>query len=67
MRSPVNETPATPEYLSIKQVAAMLNVSVRTAWKLHSNHTLPKPIYLTPRCPRWIRSAVVERIEQLAD
>ena len=55
------------EYLAVRHVAAMLGVSIRTVWTMTSIGTLPKPVYLTPRCPRWIRSAVVDRIAQLAD
>ena len=65
MRS--KDTQTIGEYLAVRQVAALLGVSIRTVWKMTSIGTLPPPIYLTPRCPRWIRSAVVERIASLAN
>ena len=45
-------------YLNLSEVADYLSVSRTTVQQLTRSGTLPQPIYLTPRLPRWDRQAV---------
>ena len=48
--------------LNAKQVAAMLNVSVRQVWRLHTTGWLPKAIRLG-NCVRWRRAEIEAFVE----
>lgn len=50
-----------------KQVARQLGVTSRTVWKLRARGGFPLPVYVTPRCPRWPRAAVVQWIVTQTD
>ncbi len=54
------------EYLSVRQVAALLGVTTRTIWKLSAARQFPAPVRLTPRLPRWKRAEIDAHIEALA-
>jgi len=49
--------------LTAKQVAAMLNISVRQVWRLHTTGRLPSPIRLG-HCVRWRRKEIVGFVDQ---
>lgn len=56
------QTPTTSDQLALSpaDAARLLAVSRATFFKMHSAGKLPLPVYLTPRCPRWSRSELVE-------
>ncbi len=43
--------------LDARQVAFLLNISVRSVWRLTSSGELPKPVAIG-RSRRWLRSAI---------
>jgi len=53
------------EYLNVKQVAVILGVSTRTAWRLVASGRLPKPVYLGAKSPRWERGKLEAHIAAL--
>jgi len=44
-----------PEALPAADAARLLGISRSQFFKLHSAGKVPMPVYLTPRCPRWLR------------
>ncbi len=56
-------TDTTPVLLTADEVAAMLNVSERTLWRLLSGGKVPKPVRFG-RSTRWRDSEVREWIER---
>jgi excisionase family DNA binding protein len=50
------------ELMTVQQVAALLNVTRRTVWRLVKSGHLPQPLRVSPRLRRWPRAAVLERI-----
>jgi predicted DNA-binding transcriptional regulator AlpA len=46
------------KYLTKKQVAKKLNISINTVSNMVKNNRLPKPIYLSKRMPRWNDSLI---------
>ncbi len=57
----MNEAPA-PRWMTRRELAADLRVSVDTIRALEAQGKLPKPNYLTPRLPRYDRHAVDEAL-----
>ncbi len=55
------------EYLSAKQLAARLSVSVRTIWRLTAAGRLPQPVRLGRRMARWREADVQRVLDQLAN
>ena len=55
------------EFLSVREVSALLSITSRTVWKMVSCGRFPKPVYLTPRLPRWKRAEIDAHIEALAE
>lgn len=59
-------TPMTPNFdtlpdtahMTVKDVSAMLRVSVATVWRMVAAGTLPKPKKFSTRCTRWEAGAV---------
>lgn len=47
--------------IDVRQLAKMLRISVRTAWRLVRNQKAPAPIKLSG-CTRWQKSVVVKWI-----
>lgn len=45
-------------YLDLQGVADYLSIGRTTVQQLVERNVLPKPIYLTPRLPRWDRHAL---------
>jgi len=58
------QTLPKPELLTVEEVAAILNVSVRTAWRLTDEGQLDS-VKLGSRTTRWRRSTVDRYIERL--
>ncbi|MBA4063445.1 MAG: hypothetical protein C0501_06985 [Isosphaera sp.] len=52
------QTPVASDQLALPpaDAARLLGVSRATFFKLHAGGRLPLPVYLTPRCPRWVRA-----------
>jgi predicted DNA-binding transcriptional regulator AlpA len=50
---------AEPEALPAADAARMLGISRSQFFKLHSSGKVPLPVYLTPRCPRWLRAELL--------
>jgi excisionase family DNA binding protein len=48
--------------LTTKQVARLLQVSVRTVWRYLRGGRLPRPRYVGPRSPRWLRAEIDARL-----
>lgn len=55
-----------PRYLSPKDMAAYLSVSRNMVDRLVDAGKLPKPVYLTPKLPRWDREKVDAAIGRTA-
>jgi excisionase family DNA binding protein len=53
-----------PDFLTVKQVAKYLQISVRSVWRWSSSGKLPRPIRLSATCHRWRRSDVERAISQ---
>ncbi len=53
----MTETP-TNALLNVKQVAATIGTSVRTAWRLADTGRMPRPIALSGNLRRWNRAAL---------
>ena len=51
--------PATNSYLTVRQVAGHLSVSVATIWRWTAAGTFPTPVRLGPNTTRW-RMADIE-------
>lgn len=64
---PILTSPQHSEYLSVREVAVMLGCTTRTIWKLSAAGRFPQPVRLTPRLPRWKRSAVEDHMAALAE
>jgi predicted DNA-binding transcriptional regulator AlpA len=45
--------------LAPADAARLLGISRASFFKLHSAGKLPLPVYLTPRCPRWVKAELV--------
>ncbi len=56
--------PATERFLTIKEVAGHLKLSVRSVWRGVRGGNLPPPIYPTNRAPRWFWSEIVAYIRE---
>lgn len=41
------------QYLTTKEVARLLRISVRTVWRWVKQRRLPGPVRFTSACPRW--------------
>ena len=54
-----------PDQLALPpaDAARVLGVSRATFFKMHSAGKLPLPVYLTPRCPRWVRGELLSWLE----
>ena len=52
------------QYLSVKNVAQMLDVSRATIWRLTASGQFPAPIKLSPGCTRWKLSDVENFCEE---
>lgn len=48
--------------MTVKDIAALLNVSERHVWRLQSSARFPQPVKIG-RAARWTRRSVVEFIE----
>jgi len=48
-----------PEALPAAAAARLLGISRSQFFKLHSAGKIPMPVYLTPRCPRWLRAELL--------
>jgi len=55
-----------PALLTPSETAAYLSISTSTLWRLTREGTLPAPIYLSPRSPRWSRTALDRHIATLS-
>jgi predicted DNA-binding transcriptional regulator AlpA len=56
-----------PRYLSVKGVAIYLSVSRGTVLSLVESGRLPKPVYLTPKLPRWDRDEIDRRMSPASE
>ncbi len=54
-----------PQLVDARHVAAMLNLSVRTLWRLIKLRGFPQPIRVGPRAIRWRLSDVADYVRQL--
>lgn len=55
-KAPLPEVPsflADDALLTVREVAAWRRVGISTVWRDTRRGTLPKPVYVTPRAPRW--------------
>lgn len=46
--------------LPAADAARLLGISRSQFFKLHSSGKVPMPVYLTPRCPRWRRTELLD-------
>ncbi len=53
------------KYLTVKQLAEMLNVSVSCIWRWVARGKLPKGERISKRCTRWRESEIVKALEPL--
>ena len=49
--------------LAPADAARLLSVSRATFFKMHSAGKVPLPVYLSPRCPRWLRAELLAWLE----
>ncbi len=63
MRS-ANPHPA--DLMTAQTVAAYLDISTRTIWKMTKAGTLPAPVYISARSPRWRKSEIESRLAALS-
>ncbi len=52
--------------LDVRQLSRLLSLSRTTVWRAVSSGRLPKPVYISPKTPRWIRVEVEKAIAGLA-
>lgn len=52
-------------YLTVKQVAERLSISVPTVWRWVTDGILPKPVRFSPGCTRWLLTDI-EQFETAA-
>jgi predicted DNA-binding transcriptional regulator AlpA len=50
---PVPDHLASETLLTVREVAALRRSGVSTVWRDVARGTFPRPIYVTPRAPRW--------------
>lgn len=55
------DTPLEAKLLTVKQLAAVLNLSTRTVWRMHSEGRIPPSVRLG-RSVRWRRDEIDEWI-----
>ena len=53
--SPANTTSIL---IDVRELAAMLAISVPTAWRMRESGRLPEPLRLTAQCVRWRRTDI---------
>ena len=53
------------KYLSAKQLAGLLNVSLSCIWRWAASGKLPKGEKLGRRCTRWKESDILKAIEEM--
>ena len=53
------------ELLRIKDVCRMTGLSRTKVYELLADNTFPKPLYPTPRAPRWRSDEIADWIERL--
>lgn len=58
--SPSTAIPTTTDLLTTAQVAAMLQVSLRTVRRHIAEGKMPDPIYVGARAPRWDRAQIMD-------
>jgi predicted DNA-binding transcriptional regulator AlpA len=51
---------AEPEALPAADAARLLGISRSLFFKMHSAGKVPMPAYLTERCPRWLRTELLD-------
>lgn len=49
-----------PEALPAAGAARLLGISRALFFRMHSAGKVPLPVYLTPRCPRWLRTELLD-------
>ena len=54
-----------PALLTAKQVAAQLGISRVHVWRKVADGTLPAPVYLGPKAPRWRAEEIAAWIDAL--
>jgi predicted DNA-binding transcriptional regulator AlpA len=50
--------------LTVREVAAWRRCGVSTVWRDVKRGTLPPPVYITPKSPRWRWSELLAALEQ---
>lgn len=49
-----------PLWLTVKDVAKLLSIGVRTVWRMTANGQLPQPMRFNRKLCRWNRAALIE-------
>ena len=52
-------------WLTVRDVAAMLNVTSRTIWRLSASGRIPRPVRIGPKSPRWRESTLIGFLDSL--
>ena len=58
------DTTTPPELLTVAQVAATLQLSERTVWRMTSTGDLPRPLRFG-RAVRWRRQTILDRLRDM--
>jgi excisionase family DNA binding protein len=53
------------QLISINQVAAMLNASVRHVWRMIANNEFPSPVKVGKKNRRWVLSEVKDYLDSM--
>ncbi|WP_428807150.1 helix-turn-helix transcriptional regulator [Vibrio lamellibrachiae] len=49
--------------LTINDVIDALGISRTTFWRLRQDKAFPRPVFVSPRCPRWIEHELLHFVQ----
>jgi excisionase family DNA binding protein len=77
MQQTLEQAPAAPApvpavaiprlWLTVKDLSRLLNMGVRTVWRLVENGQLPQPVRFNRKLVRWDRAELVQFVQDLRD
>jgi predicted DNA-binding transcriptional regulator AlpA len=63
--APASDDPDDSLLLNVRQLSRLVSMSVTSTWRAVSAGRLPRPVYISPKAPRWRRSEVEKVVADL--
>jgi predicted DNA-binding transcriptional regulator AlpA len=63
--APASDAPDESLLLNVRQLSRLVSMSVTSTWRAVSAGRLPRPVYISPKTPRWRRSEVEKVVADL--